>query len=126
MKRLLHNGARSAHRPEPGEYRGCPNPKCHGVDLTTVKTQTRAGERLKVVCADCGRFVRFVPLPWTLERARRFILPYGKYRGRSVGDLTASVIGRDYLRWLAANTDGNVAKAAGIALEAISGEDPGP
>jgi hypothetical protein len=67
-------------------------------------------------CSDCKRHIRFLPAPWTMKRAKAFVLPFGKYRGRSLGYLAGSVQGRDYLRWMAENIEGNAAKAAAVVL----------
>jgi hypothetical protein len=123
MKRLLNNGARGSYGPAAGEYRGCP--KCHGADLATVKVPTKAGERIKVVCADCGRFVRHAPSPWTPARAHAFCLPYGRHKGRTIGELARTLSGRGYIRWLGENCRDNVGKAARVALAAGPEYDPG-
>ena len=123
MKRLLDNGARGSHGPAAGEYRGCP--RCHASDLATVKAETKAGERLKVVCAECGRFVRFAPLPWNPERAHVFVIPYGKHQGTTIGALARTMSGWKYLEWAAANWHDNASKAARVALVAGPLYEPG-
>jgi transcription elongation factor Elf1 len=67
-------------------------------------------------CADCQLHLKFNPRPWTLERALRFELPFGKYRGSKVGELAKTGRGRSYLKWMAENLSGNPATAARIAL----------
>jgi hypothetical protein len=69
----------------------------------------------KLTCNDCGTW-RWGKAPWTRERAESFALPWGKHRGKRIGELAQSAEGRDYLRWIAENVHGNVAIAAGIAL----------
>jgi hypothetical protein len=115
MKRLLNNGARGSHAPSL-EYRGCP--RCGGGDLATVKVQTRAGERLKVVCAECGRYVRYAKLPWSPERAHAFVAPYGRHKGQTVGELARTLAGWGYLEWAAENCRDNFGEAARVALAA--------
>jgi uncharacterized protein (DUF3820 family) len=95
-------------------------PHCGGSDLREVRC-TSGPHHARLVCRDCGRHVRFLPAPWTLERARTFVLPYGKHRGHSIGDLAGSVTGRGYLQWLATR-HGNAATAAGVVLGLIPGE----
>jgi hypothetical protein len=73
-------------------------------------------------CADCGRFVRFEPPPWSLERAMAFVMPFGHHRGCALSRLTRTEAGREYLRWLAGHVDGNAGKAARVIL----GIDPIP
>ena len=51
-----------------------------------------------------------------MDRARAFVMPYGKHKGRTVGQMAETGAGRSYLRWLAENVDGNVAMAASIVL----------
>jgi hypothetical protein len=118
VKRLLNNGARGSHSPAPGEYRGCPNPKCRCVDLATVKVQSKAGERLKVVCGECGRFIRYAKLPWTLERAYAFTLHFGQYRGRTTRELARTREGWRYLVWGARDWRDNAGEAARIVVAA--------
>ena len=51
-----------------------------------------------------------------------FVLPFGKFKGRTVGDLADDKQGRSYLEWAAGNIEGNAGIAAGIALGLV---DPG-
>jgi uncharacterized protein (DUF3820 family) len=69
-------------------------------------------------CLNCGK-VTFLKKPWTLERALEFNLPWGKYRGRMLLELTDDPAGRDYLRWLAREVHGNAGIAAGIVLDHV-------
>lgn len=70
----------------------------------------------RIGCAECGRNQGFLPKPWTPERAAAFTLPFGKFRGKTVGELAKSDDGLRYLAWLADNVEGNAARAARIIL----------
>jgi uncharacterized protein (DUF3820 family) len=72
----------------------------------------------KIKCLDCGR-TAYAKTPWTLARASRFTMPWGKHAGRKLADLIATDEGLGYLRWLAANVKGNVGIAARIMLEHV-------
>ena len=90
---------------------------CGSVRIALVPKRQRNGlVQSKRVCLDCHRSLGFAPLPWSQERALNFVLPWGKYRGRSVGELVKTYDGRDYLDWLCKNVAGNAAIAASIAL----------
>jgi hypothetical protein len=58
-----------------------------------------------------------------MERARRFVLPFGQYRGKTVGELAESTGGLDYLRWVAENISENSGIAARVALGVIPPDD---
>jgi hypothetical protein len=90
---------------------------CGSARIALVPKRQKNGlVQSKRVCLDCRRSLGFAPLPWSRERAANFVLPWGKYRGRSVGELTKTYDGRDYLAWLCKNVAGNAAIAASIAL----------
>jgi hypothetical protein len=109
-----------SRKPTPArEVPTCPH--CGAANLE-VQTCTAGPHHARLGCSDCCRHIRFLPAPWTIERARAFVLPYGKHRGRSVGELAEGAAGRGYLQWLAANTDGNAATAAGVVLGLIPEE----
>jgi hypothetical protein len=65
---------------------------------------------------ECGR-TRFAKTPWSIDRARNFTMPWGKYRGHRLADLAATEEGRGYLRWLAADVEGNASTAARVLLD---------
>jgi hypothetical protein len=46
-------------------------------------------------------------------------MPYGKHRGRQLGDLIETDDGLAYVRWLATRNAGNASVAASIMLEHI-------
>ena len=58
--------------------------------------------------------------PWSLDRARAFVMPWGRHRGRQLADLTGTHEGLGYLRWLADGVEGNVSTAARILLDHAS------
>jgi hypothetical protein len=76
--------------------------------------------RARLVCDGCGRWIKFLPAEWTIERAREFRLEFGKYRGYTVGEVAATAAGFHYLRWMVANLSGGPAKAAELVLAATA------
>jgi hypothetical protein len=50
------------------------------------------------------------PQPWTLERARAFKMPIGKYKGRTIGQI--ALADPEYLAWCAETMDRNIGMAA--------------
>jgi hypothetical protein len=92
-------------------------PHCGSRNLSRVECHG-GPHHARLACGSCHRHLRFLPAPWSLQRARRFVMPYGRHRGSPIGDLADSATGRGYLRWLVENTDGNGATAARIVLEA--------
>jgi uncharacterized protein (DUF3820 family) len=67
-------------------------------------------------CMDCGRCGSPIKAPWSLERARAFVMPFGRHKGRTVGELADTTDGWDYLRWASKNLQGNVGIAASITV----------
>jgi uncharacterized protein (DUF3820 family) len=94
-------------------------PRC-GSSETIFARCTEGPHYGKIRCLDCG-YKAFVKTPWTLARASRFTMPYGKHRGRTLAELADDPAGRDYLRWLADPTrdTGNPGIAARIMLEHV-------
>jgi hypothetical protein len=73
------------------------------------------GPGIAAKCRDCG-WTWMVAILWTLERARAFVMPWGKYRGWTVGELADGPKGRSYLEWVAWNGDHDARIAASVAL----------
>lgn len=88
-------------------------PGCGSTMLRFVESEVHFG---RYDCLKCGRVGPWLKSPWTLERARSFVLPIGRHKGRSVGALAGDKRGQSYLAWVAANIEGNAGIAAGIAL----------
>ena len=63
------------------------------------------------------------PAPWSFARAEAFAMPFGKHRGKTLGELSKSGQGRGYLPWLAESNYGNAQKAAEIVLRSALGEE---
>lgn len=65
------------------------------------KTEERAKPpHVGLYCAGCGAHLGWVPQPITIERARAFVMPFGKYKGLKLTELPL-----DYLSWLADNCE---------------------
>jgi hypothetical protein len=90
-------------------------PRCQGTYFIDKHdpTEPHAGKR---VCADCGRFITWLPKPWSKERAAAFELRHGSYAGWRLGALARHPHGLQHLRHLARYGYGNVHKAARIVL----------
>jgi hypothetical protein len=98
-------------------------PHCGGTQVEITRCSSDSPHYARVSCFDCRR-VWWGKTPWDATRAWNFTLPFGKHRGSTVGDLAESPSGRGYLKWLAENTEGNAAKAAGIVLQLVSSPTP--
>jgi predicted RNA-binding Zn-ribbon protein involved in translation (DUF1610 family) len=96
-------------------------PRCGKNTLRLVRTEGPHFGRYD--CLACGRIGPWLKSPWTVERARSFVLPFGKHKGATVGDLAENREGRSYLAWAAENLEGNPATAAAIALGLRSPDD---
>jgi hypothetical protein len=103
MNRLGH--------PETSTQEKCP--RCGKNALHFVKSEVHHG---RYDCLACGRIGPWLKSPWTMDRARAFELPFGKYQGRSVGELALTPSGKDYLRRIAENVSENAGIAAAIVL----------
>jgi hypothetical protein len=97
-------------------------PYCRGSRLFEVRCLA-GPHHARVGCSDCKRHVRFLPAPWTMERARAFVLPFGKFAGHSVGAMALTEQGRSYLHWAAENIEGNAGTAAAVALGLMTPEE---
>jgi uncharacterized protein (DUF3820 family) len=73
----------------------------------------------RLMCAECGRYVKFLPAPWTMERALAFQMPFGKYKGASMAELSRDSEGLSYLAWAARSIQGNPGTAARLVLETM-------
>lgn len=87
-------------------------PRCGSADLITAARGDQHQAELR--CRGCGRWLRFLGAPWTRKRAAAFVMPFGKHKGRTLGDLAESE--PDYLRWVAGEVRGTPARAARILL----------
>jgi hypothetical protein len=57
------------------------------------------------------------PAPMTIERARAFVLPFGKFQGRTLEDVGSTDEGRRYLEWGAGQWDRALGRAVKFFLE---------
>lgn len=102
--------------PDPPPRRPSGNPAaCPGCGSTNLVAVPRSDQHhAELRCGACDRWIKFVPTPWTRERAEAFRLPYGKHKGKTVGELGRT--DPDYLRWMARECWGGPATAARIVL----------
>jgi uncharacterized protein (DUF3820 family) len=63
--------------------------------------------------------------PWTMERARAIEMPFGKHKGKTLGEIADHKQDRNYLVWGSAIWDRGLGKATRIVLE-ICKEDGSP
>jgi uncharacterized protein (DUF3820 family)/predicted RNA-binding Zn-ribbon protein involved in translation (DUF1610 family) len=101
----------SVRQPKSSTQEKCP--RCGKNTLHFVKSEVHHG---RYDCLSCGRIGPRIKSPWTIERANAFTMPFGKYQGRSVGELALTPAGKDYLRWVAESVSENAGIAAAIAL----------
>ena len=98
-------------------------PKCGGSDLAEVRCVGTGPHYARLVCRKCQKTAKFLQAPWTFARAEAWRLPFGKHRGKTLGELSRSEQGRGYLAWMTENVEGNAQKAAEIVLRGVLGED---
>lgn len=96
-------------------------PACGAPNLQVTRC-TSGPHFSRMTCAQCG-YTAWGKAPWSLERARAFVLPWGIHRGQTVGELAATAAGREYLRWLASVNDKNPGIAAAVVLSETDGSD---
>jgi uncharacterized protein (DUF3820 family) len=53
----------------------------------------------KWTCPRCGQTYGFAPTP--PEEAHSYTMPFGKFKGRTLGEIIKTPEGRDYLEWAA-------------------------
>jgi uncharacterized protein (DUF3820 family) len=91
--------------------------RCGSPNLNVVRC-TSGMHYASIRCTECGA-VTWAKKPWTLERALAWVLPFGKYRGRKLADLTGTDEGRGYLGWLATRDAGNASIAARLLVDHV-------
>lgn len=101
-------------------------PYCGSVNLDTVPCRT-GPHFARVRCLDCKRQLRWAPAPLSPEHARAFVMPFGKYKGMTLGAIVATPDGSRYLRWLLSEADlrPGLARKLRMALGGIAAEAPG-
>jgi hypothetical protein len=99
--------------PQSGPNENCPH--CGSDKLFEVECGV-GPHHARLGCTECKRHIRYLPAPWTPDRALNFGLHFGKHKGQTIGDLIKTNSGRSYLAWLAENVGSNAAKAAAFAL----------
>jgi uncharacterized protein (DUF3820 family) len=87
---------------------------CGSKDLITVLCTQPSPHYARTGCKSCGRHIGFEPSPMTLERCRAFVMPFGKYAGKTLPEVP-----RSYLEWIATEGAGkaNVQRAVAFWLE---------
>jgi hypothetical protein len=81
-------------------------PKCGNETIETEKTFKNGTHHVEIRCGTCNHFGGYKPQKVPSE----VVVEFGKYKGETLG----SIQGFDpaYLRWLATETKGSVAKYA--------------
>jgi hypothetical protein len=108
----------------PEQQAGTTCPSC-GSDHVRIERCESGPHWSVVTCLECHA-KNFGKTPWTLDRARAFVLRYGKFRGIPLGELATTHEGRSYLSWLSRETGGNAAIAAGLLMGEISAAGHAP
>jgi hypothetical protein len=79
---------------------------CHSCGSDRIQeVRCQQPHHARVDCLACGRKGRYLPAPWSLGRAERFSLGFGKFQGQRFDVLVKSEAGRSYLRWLIGQLD---------------------
>jgi len=60
------------------------------------------------------------PAPWTFQRAHAFRMPFGKFKGKTIGEIDETKDGRDYLEWAADAIRESPGTAARVYLASIA------
>ena len=102
--------------PDGFEHRRCQ--RCGSRSLLEVNA--KGPHYLAYRCADCGRHVGYHRTPTIVKRARRFVLKFGKFEEKTLGELSRSARGRNYLEWLVRIVGGEVGYAAQLVLESCN------
>jgi hypothetical protein len=90
-------------------------PRCGG---ELIELECSAGPHYaELRCPACDKHVKFLPAPWTRQRAESFRVPFGAYAGTSLAELAETETGRKYLAWMATHLRGNPGIAARIVLK---------
>jgi uncharacterized Zn finger protein len=87
--------------------------KCGSENYVTASS----GPHLKASCADCGAYIKFISKPFdpdTIDLSKE-IIHAGKHKGKSFAQVGAEE--PDYIRWMAENMKGWLAKVANLAIE---------
>lgn len=95
-------------------------PRCGG-ELIEVKCPT-GPHHAELRCPVCAKHIKFLPGPWTRQRAETFRVPYGTHEGKALAELAATERGREYLAWMANQLEGNPGIAARIVLDQTTEE----
>lgn len=75
-----------------------------------------SGPHRKAVCRHCGLYIKFLEQPMTLERAKRFSLYFGKYKGKTLDEIMNDPKGKGYLKWLMETEEMNAKVRAAAAM----------
>ena len=93
-------------------------PRCQSADVA-IELHPDGPHHALGRCRQCAH-AWWLKAPWTVERALRFVMPFGIHRGRTIGELLRCEDGRDYLGWVSRNLRGNPGIAARIALDSLA------
>jgi hypothetical protein len=92
---------RATHADFSSHCTSMPGVSCRWCGSTTILDTGPVGPHAaKLVCGDCLRCIGFKKTPSRVKRARRFVLGFGPFAGKRLGELETSDPGRDHLQWL--------------------------
>jgi hypothetical protein len=98
-------------------------PHCESTKLNIARCLSDGPHHSKLETLRCHRFMRHLPATWSLDRAARFVVPFGKHKVKPIGDLWQSQDGRLYLTWAADNWDNDCGEACRVALGLVAPEE---
>jgi uncharacterized protein (DUF3820 family) len=66
---------------------------CGSTDLLTVLCVPPTPHYARTGCKSCGRNLGWEPAPMTVERARAFVMPFGKHAGKTLPEVPREYLG---------------------------------
>ena len=98
---------------------------CRWCGSTNIsETGPKGPHWVKLVCGACHRCVGFKKTPGEVRHARRFVLDFGPFKGKTLRELEGDARGLDYLRWLA-NVRNEAGRMAAVVLQLDWTNGPG-
>lgn len=69
----------------------------------------KGNERIKVLCLECERFLKWKALPVSLERAQRYIIEFGRHSGKTLKAIEETY--PSYIDWLSRECNNSTLKS---------------
>lgn len=87
--------------------------KCQADFSEEEAVKEKTGKHIKASCPYCNRYIKFLPQ----ETTPMEVLPFGKYRGRTV--MSATHEDRSYAEWFVRTQKGRYREAFLLALKSL-------